>query len=78
MWPNPAPTTASRRDYGLLVPIATVPSDRAARAVRHLLHAHDVRTTSTIVGPGRQRILVFPEDLKYAYLVLCRHTEDQM
>ncbi|MEV6767577.1 hypothetical protein AB0N05_02990 [Nocardia sp. NPDC051030] len=64
------------REYGLLVPAATVLNEGAARTVRQMLYAYGVRAT-TVRGQGRANcfnILVFPEDVFRAYDVLCRHT----
>jgi hypothetical protein len=84
-WPHLHPASnGANRDYGLLVPVATVFDERSATYCAGLLRTNDVRTT-TAPGPrtawrggaylhNSQRVLVFREDAQRAYRLLYDHT----
>ncbi|WP_280511884.1 hypothetical protein [Nocardia farcinica] len=63
----------------MLVPAATVTDHETAQLVRMVLRDNGIRATA---GPaararrwgGRVVVLVFPEDARRAYEVLCGHT----
>ena len=63
------PEVGSPEQYGLLVPVAEPPTFVEAELVRRRLSAAGLRATlaPTTEGP---RVLVFPEDVKAARLVL--------
>jgi hypothetical protein len=63
------PETGSPEQYGLLVPVAEPPTFVEAEVVRRRLSDAGLRATlaPTTEGP---RVLVFPEDVKAARLVL--------
>lgn len=71
-----------RRDFGLLVPVTTLPQREQAELVRDLLARHGIRGTLAVVPPGPVRVtadgylrgreagghqlLVFPSDAERA------------
>jgi hypothetical protein len=63
------PTIGSPSEYGLLVPVAEPPTFVEAEIMRRRLSDAGLRATlaPTTEGP---RVLVFPEDVKVARLVL--------
>ncbi len=63
------PEVGSPEQYGLLVPVAEPPTFVEAELVRRRLSDAGLRATlaPTTEGP---RVLVFPEDVKAAHLVL--------
>lgn len=59
---------APRTDYGLLEPVAIVPTREDAEMLREVLASHGIRATiglGTAAAPGVQ-VLVFPSDLRRA------------
>jgi hypothetical protein len=60
-----------RRDYGLLVPVATPQDETEAEFVRSTLARFGIRTTLARTHSGL-RVLVFPEDAARARSVLQR------
>ncbi|SDY81362.1 hypothetical protein SAMN05661080_04693 [Modestobacter sp. DSM 44400] len=67
---------AASPDYGLLTSVATVPSRRAAAAVRVLLESRGIRSSIAFAqftgnaGEPRWDILVFSDQASSAYAVL--------
>lgn len=77
-------TGRGRRDYGLLVPVVTTTAGRDAEAARQRLATAGIRSTLgeaprtayvdakgfATVRPAGRLVLVFPDDLERARLVL--------
>ena len=68
-FPAPRPTGADD-DFGLLRPVTVVDSVGAARALRAVLSDSDIRSTSSPVGDGSFRVMVFAADLDRARRVV--------
>jgi hypothetical protein len=68
-FPVPRPD-APGEDYGLLRPVTVVDSADAARALRAVLSDSDIRATSSPVGDGTFRVMVFAADLERARRVV--------
>jgi hypothetical protein len=65
------PTVGTPTEYGLLVPVAEPPTFVEAELLRRRLEGAGLRATLAPTSEG-PRVLVFPEDVKAARLVLRR------
>lgn len=61
---------------GLLEEVTRVPSETAAGMLRRRLAGQGIRATVARAEPEGYRLLVFPDDLVNAKVVLSRHSQD--
>jgi hypothetical protein len=61
---------------GLLQEVTRVPSETAADLLRRRLAAQGIRATVARVDPQGYRVLVFPDDVVDAKVVLSRHAQE--
>ncbi|MET0188605.1 MAG: hypothetical protein ABW212_06375 [Pseudonocardia sediminis] len=57
---------------GLLEEVSRVPTESAAQVLRVRLHGNGIRSTISRAGLDGYRLLVFPDDVKDARVVLSR------
>lgn len=69
-WRTPLPRlrrpAAEPDDYGLLEPVAVVPTRDDAEMLRDVLATHGIRATIAPSAPSSMVVLVFPRDLRRA------------
>jgi hypothetical protein len=69
--PRPKGPVAREADFGLLVPIASVPTRADADMLREVLAGHGIRATVAVAGTsGAMCVLVFPADAERARTVV--------